>query len=172
VNCENCSVEHDGTYASGRFCSQKCSRGFSTKSKRELISEKVSLRLRKEKICNFCKQPWIGKRGSGYSAGRRCPNCRETAARDRPWEIVKLGTKKSRLIRERGHRCEECKNEMWLGKPITLEMHHINGDGKDNRKENLQLLCPNCHSMTPNFGWRKKFSPVVPQVKVPGCLPG
>lgn len=33
-----------------------------------------------------------------------------------------------------------------------LEVHHINGDCTDNREENLQLLCPNCHSLTETFG--------------------
>lgn len=35
---------------------------------------------------------------------------------------------------------------------IPLEIHHINGDCTDNREENLQLLCPNCHSLTETFG--------------------
>ena len=38
-----------------------------------------------------------------------------------------------------------------MGKPINLEIHHINGDRGDNRLENLQLLCPNCHSYTETF---------------------
>jgi predicted HNH restriction endonuclease len=33
-----------------------------------------------------------------------------------------------------------------------MALHHINGNGHDNRLENLALLCPNCHSQTPNFG--------------------
>lgn len=40
--CENCGIEHNGTYGSGRFCSSKCARGFSTKAKRKEINEKVS----------------------------------------------------------------------------------------------------------------------------------
>jgi hypothetical protein len=45
MKCENCESEHDGSYASGRFCSLKCSRGFSTKAKRKEINGKVSKKL-------------------------------------------------------------------------------------------------------------------------------
>jgi len=43
--CENCNNNHNGDYGSGRFCSSKCARGFSTKDKRSLINEKVSKKL-------------------------------------------------------------------------------------------------------------------------------
>jgi transposase-like protein len=52
------------------------------------------------------------------------------------------------------HRCEVCGIAEWLGKPLSMSLHHVNGDGDDNRLENLQLLCANCHSQTPNFGSR------------------
>lgn len=39
---------------------------------------------------------------------------------------------------------------------VPLQIHHIDGDCKNNRPENLQLLCPNCHSLTENFGSRNK----------------
>jgi 5-methylcytosine-specific restriction endonuclease McrA len=50
--------------------------------------------------------------------------------------------------------CQECGLEDWRGRRIALELHHINGDGKDNRLENLALLCPNCHSQTDSWGGR------------------
>lgn len=38
-----------------------------------------------------------------------------------------------------------------MGKPIALELHHINGVKDDLRIENLQILCPNCHAFTDNY---------------------
>jgi 5-methylcytosine-specific restriction endonuclease McrA len=52
--------------------------------------------------------------------------------------------------------CAICSATEWLGRPLSLELHHINGDGKDNRLENLQLLCPNCHSQTDSWGGRNR----------------
>ena len=61
--CENCGCEHNGSYASGRFCSIKCSRGFSTKAKRKEINEKVSK----------------ARKGSGHkNVAKICPTCKSS----------------------------------------------------------------------------------------------
>lgn len=53
--CENCMKEHNGSYGSGRFCSCKCARCFSSKAKREEINQKVSLTLLKRRELGLCK---------------------------------------------------------------------------------------------------------------------
>lgn len=55
------------------------------------------------------------------------------------------------------HKCEKCGRTEWEGKPIPLELHHINGDPLDNRFENLQVICPNCHALTDNYRRKKKI---------------
>ena len=64
-NCENCKIEHDGKYGSGRFCSEKCAKSFSTKFNRIRTNLKISSALKGKpsknkkptikKICQYCK---------------------------------------------------------------------------------------------------------------------
>jgi DNA-binding CsgD family transcriptional regulator len=47
--------------------------------------------------------------------------------------------------------CESCGLSEWRGQSIPLALHHVNGDRHDNRLENLQILCSNCHGQTDNW---------------------
>ncbi|MET9829816.1 HNH endonuclease signature motif containing protein [Streptomyces sp. NPDC006385] len=54
-------------------------------------------------------------------------------------------------------RCALCGTEAtWRGHPLPLEVDHIDGDWRNNRRENLRFLCPNCHSTTDNYRGRGK----------------
>lgn len=62
------------------------------------------------------------------------------------------------LMEKNNCKCEKCgydKENPYTGKSI-LQIHHIDGDCFNNKEENLQLLCPNCHALTENFGSRNK----------------
>jgi predicted RNA-binding Zn-ribbon protein involved in translation (DUF1610 family) len=57
--------------------------------------------------------------------------------------------------------CEACGNKgEWLGQSITLQIDHVNGDWRDNRRENLRYLCPNCHALTETWCRRKGSIPL------------
>lgn len=68
-------------------------------------------------------------------------------------DYVNFSKLKKRIIASglKLNRCECCGLTHWMGKNIPLELHHINGIKTDLRLENLQLLCPNCHSLTENY---------------------
>ena len=65
---------------------------------------------------------------------------------------------KKRLIKEglKQNICEKCGLSQWQGHPIPLELHHINGNNRDNRLKNLMLLCPNCHALTESYRGKNK----------------
>lgn len=53
--------------------------------------------------------------------------------------------------------CYECgQKPQWNGKPLVLQIDHINGISNDNRIENLRILCPHCHSQTDTFSGKRK----------------
>lgn len=78
--CEKCGIEHDGSYGSGRFCSQKCARSFSTSKNRDVINTKISVSLRNSdklghkytqylknpKYCNICSKLLRASNKTGY----------------------------------------------------------------------------------------------------------
>lgn len=61
---------------------------------------------------------------------------------------------KKRIVLEQDHKCNKCGIDSWNGRPITLELEHKDGNNQNNIRENLECLCPNCHSQTDT--WRGK----------------
>lgn len=58
------------------------------------------------------------------------------------------------------YECAFCGNKgEWMGKPMALELDHINGVCNDHRLENLRFLCPNCHATTDTYCGKNKEKP-------------
>ena len=94
-------------------------------------------------------------RGQGWNIGLKfVPSeavpINQILVKDSCYQSYKL---KNRLIKEglKQHICESCGLTLWQEKLIPLELHHINGNNKDNRLENILLLCPNCHALTDSY---------------------
>lgn len=67
---------------------------------------------------------------------------------------------RNRLLTENifTRKCSSCDGYEWLGKPIPIELDHINGSEHDNSLSNLRLLCPNYHTQTPNYKSKNRKS--------------
>ena len=67
------------------------------------------------------------------------------------WGIQVPQWAKRYLAEQNGDCCSVCGISEWNGQAITLECDHIDGNHKNNRPENLRLICPNCHSQTETY---------------------
>jgi len=167
MKCENCDKKHDGNYGSGRFCSKKCARGFSTKEKRKEINKKVSIALGgtgKKRICLFC--------GKETNNKKFCNNqCQGNFAIKQFEDIVtktgkfpnksadsgaKVRKAKRYLITRYGHKCQICGRTEWFGKPMPLWLDHIDGCGDNWKIENIRMVCPNCDFFSDTYCGRNK----------------
>jgi Zn finger protein HypA/HybF involved in hydrogenase expression len=100
-------------------------------------------------VSHFTGQAWVGTR-PGPTPGQRYTL--EEIFRE--GSTYPTGHLLKIILREgyRERRCESCGLTEWLGQPIAIEVDHANGVNNDHRLENLRLLCPNCHALTPT--WR------------------
>lgn len=72
---------------------------------------------------------------------------------DRCFESLGRRAKRKRIFNEQDGRCLWCGLDSWLGKPIELEIDHIDGNRRNEARNNLRGLCPNCHAQTPTYNF-------------------
>ncbi len=151
--CENCNSEHEGQYGSGRFCCSSCARGFSTKSQRGEINRKVSEKLKGQ------LSPHKGKKLSAERK-RIAKSAQKEYYDAKPFDEIGKAGKKARIILEQHSKCNRCGLDEWLGNPLVLELEHKDGNSQNDLRENLECLCPNCHSLTSTWRGRNKVKKI------------
>lgn len=129
------------------------------------------------KKCAYCKNDIPKKKDYAVKiyCSHKCFNKHRAEKYIKKWKMGKVsGMQKnlkpseyirSYLFKKYNDKCAKCswnKKNKYTNK-IPLQIHHIDGNYKNNEENNLVLLCPNCHSLTENFGSRNKDKIVRPR---------
>jgi len=75
-----------------------------------------------------------------------------------PFDNLGMENKRRRVFEEQRYSCNRCGISEWQGYKITLELEHKDGNTSNNIRDNLEGLCPNCHSITDTWRGRNKPS--------------
>lgn len=156
--CVECQKEFQYRELQQRFCSRSCAAKHNNRGVARNISVSVAKGVR---LCSYCNAGIISKNATKYCSAK----CMGMATRQRSIDAwlsdsstatVEQGLKQSirtYLIEQANYQCSQCgwgEVNPTSGK-VPLEVDHIDGDCYNNSSENLRVLCPNCHSLTPTY---------------------
>jgi hypothetical protein len=151
MKCIKCNNEHDGSFGSGKYCSRACA---NSRVRTAEVKKKISIGVKKNQYWN--DDEWKAKIVEANKSPEKAAKVKETWKSKRDYDTAHIWSIKKWIKEERGNKCEECGITEWMGKPISMEVDHIDGDTTNNDISNLKVLCPNCHSLTPTWRRRKK----------------
>ena len=167
VKCLNCGKEFETIvgwkHHEKKFCSQSCATSYNNKKRN-------SKPLIKHMVCECCGKELFNKQYGTKYCSRECQLRKQYEEYIEKWKKgEENGTKgkydisghvRRYLFEKYNCKCEKCGwgEENPISHKIPLQIHHIDGDCLNNKEENLQLLCPNCHSLTETFGRLNKIS--------------
>jgi hypothetical protein len=146
--CPKCGVGH---LNKGMFCSRKCanSRTFTEESRRKKseANKKQWNALTEDEKRKKCE---LLTHYSPYASKNYLP-----ALMTQEWDTLGLQARRLRVIVEQNGTCNRCKLSHWQDELITFEYEHKDGNNGNNSRENVEALCPNCHSLTATWRGRK-----------------
>ena len=157
---ESCQSEFKPDRKTSKYCSRSCAAKVNNsrhpkraaKALSQCVDCGATVSSRRTRRCNGCHllcikyksaervQQWLDGSWSGGGA------------------YILSDTVRRYLLEKSDYKCQACSFSAFHpidGKSI-LEINHVNGDGTDHRPENLQVLCPNCHALTPTYRGRNR----------------
>ena len=136
--------------------------------RKEEIIKMIDDKESKSKICkvldcrpstleNYLSLMNIEYKGNRGMSGKKTDPKRKSALEYMQNDVVASSKLRLKLLQDglKSKECEICRISKWQGRDLPLELHHIDGNRFNNTIENLQILCPNCHSQTPNHSIKK-----------------
>lgn len=165
--CNNCGNPIEYKNRHGKYCTKTCAAKINNKIKPKRKKGLVdNYQLKKKKIkalkiinnkCNFCFKSIENKKFCNNDC--LVKNYFMETFLNWYYSETYINKYKNPLIKQFlitmcGYQCSRCHISEYNGKPLTLHLEHIDGDATNNIKENVCLLCPNCHALTPTYKGR------------------
>jgi Zn finger protein HypA/HybF involved in hydrogenase expression len=149
--CKKCGKEFEPVKGLLNYCSLECrnSRSWSDEDKKnKSISAKNS---NKVKIANTNRPEdyWI-------KIGETRKENHKKQILESNYEDLSFESLRFRILYEQENKCNKCGLDEWLGQELVLELEHKDGNNKNNNHSNLEMICPNCHSLTQTWRGRNK----------------
>jgi len=162
LKCMECNeIFTDKKVNNRKFCTRSCSVKFNNKFKIKDGSYAVKNSI--DKNCKFCSKTLLNKERVKTFCNTKCQKSYERIIiykkiEDGTYEYKSSRKYKDYLIEKYDNKCMKCNwceiNKVTGKVPIQLE--HIDGNSNNNNLDNLELLCPNCHSLTETYGYLNK----------------
>ena len=149
--CKKCRKKFEAVKGLVNYCSLECrnSRSWSDEDKKKKsISAKLS---EKVKIANSNKPQDYWKNIGEIRKENHRKQILESKYEDLSFESLRF-----RILYEQENKCNKCGLDSWLGQELLLELEHKDGNNKNNSRDNLEMICPNCHSLTKTWRGRNK----------------
>lgn len=137
--------------------------------KKDEILQMINEKEPKSRICKILKckpetlEGYLTKMNIVYKGnpglkGKKNNLKRKTAEEYLQKDLIVTSKLRKKLIEDniKKNECELCGISEWRNQKLTLELHHMDGNKFNNNLNNLQILCPNCHSLTPNHSHHKQ----------------
>lgn len=149
--CEKCKNEFEPSKGLINYCSLKCrnSREWSEDDKK--IKSNAAKKSEKVKNLNSKITAEVRKR---ITITKKIKHKEKILNEE--YNKLSFGRLRLRVLFEQDEKCNNCGLGEWLNQKIVLELEHIDGDHFNNKRDNLEMLCPNCHSLTTTWRGRNK----------------
>ena len=159
--CKKCGTEFTPEKGLLNFCSMKCTKG--REQTPEMSQKKREKTLRHwESGGKFREYDWNTLNKDATKIEKSLSKWYQKAdIRVQNGEPLSNETTKRYLIEKHGHKCWGCDITEWRGEKLHLEMDHIDGNNKNNNINNIRILCPNCHSITPTWRYKNNKNKVI-----------
>jgi Zn finger protein HypA/HybF involved in hydrogenase expression len=149
--CRKCNKEFEPVKGLVNYCSLECrnSRSWSEEDKKKKsISAKNSDKV-KTVNTNRPDNFWVK-----ITETRRKNHKKKILETN--FENLSFNSLRFRILYEQNNKCNKCGLNEWLDQELVLELEHKDGNNKNNARDNLEMICPNCHSLTQTWRGRNK----------------